>query len=269
MSKKKKQSSAKKTVKSQSSAKKTAEDKALEGKQSAPAKKTVKSRTSAKKTAEDKALEGKQSAPAKKTVKGQSSAKKTAEDKALEGKQSAPAKKTVKSQSSAKKPALKEPAKKKSRSALKKRPARALAPPQNSLAGKKQKSGGKTAIFSLSACEKELQKLLDQKKQETLILKDMKGRVYCMIESCDYPAVIEGYCRIHFFGLFKRIKKRKQILEEDFLTKQYDFLVKKRSPAVFDHLLKDLHSDRHFQQAIKKITDEETEGAEAEGAFPD
>ena len=124
-------------------------------------------------------------------------------------------------------------------------------------------------IVKLNHREKELQKLLEQENEERLILKDMEGRTYCAVENCDYPALVENYCRIHFFGLFKFIKKRKQILEQDVLTKSYISLVNKYSESVFEHLFKDLSSDKNFKLAVKKIVGEETDDLEPEEDFSD
>ena len=141
--------------------------------------------------------------------------------------------------------------------------------PSNKPVGKKQKPAGKSKSFSasLSYREKELQKLIEKEKEKKLILKDMKGRNYCVVENCDYPAIVEDHCRIHFFGLFKTIKKKKQILEQDLLKKYYDSLVTKYSSAVFDHLFKDLFSDKNFKVAMKKVLDEETDELNSEEAF--
>ena len=142
-------------------------------------------------------------------------------------------------------------------------------PPSDKKQNPVEKTKTKSLSSSLNYREKELQKLLDKEKKDTLILKDMKGRTYCVIENCDYPAIIEDHCRLHFFGLFKKIKKKKQILEQDLLTKHYDFLIKKYSLDLFDYLFKDLSSDKNFKQAIKKITHEEAEEPETEDAFAD
>ena len=131
------------------------------------------------------------------------------------------------------------------------------------------KAKSKSLVAKLNYREKELQKLLDQEKEEKLILKDMEGRTYCLVENCDYPALVEDYCRIHFFGLFKMIKRKKQIIEQDILTKSYRSLVSKYSPAVFEHLFKDISSDKDFKLAIKKFTDEEADDLEAEETFSD
>ena len=133
---------------------------------------------------------------------------------------------------------------------------------------KKQKKA-KTFVSSLSHREKELKKLLDKEKEEKLILKDMEGRTYCIIDDCDYPALVEDHCRIHFFGLFKMIKRKKQILEQDILTKNYRLLANKHSEVVFDYLFKDLSSDKSLNLAMKKFDDEETDDLENDETFSD
>ena len=107
--------------------------------------------------------------------------------------------------------------------------------------------------------EKELQKILEKEKEEKMILKDMQGRTYCQIENCDCSAVVEGYCRIHFFGLYNTIKKKKEILEQDILTKKFSHLVHKHSEEIFEPLFKDLSSDKSFKTALKKISSEDTD----------
>ena len=113
----------------------------------------------------------------------------------------------------------------------------------------------KDKYFSLR--EAELKKIMDKEKTDQLILKDMEGRTYCAVENCDYPALVKEYCRIHFFGLFKFIKQKERILDQDILEKSYMSLINKYSETVFDYLFKDLASDKDFQQALKKITGEE------------
>ncbi len=114
----------------------------------------------------------------------------------------------------------------------------------------------KNEVFSLAHYENELQKLLDREKEEKHILKDMKGRVYCAVDNCDYPAVVEKHCRIHFFGLFQTIQQKKQILEKDLLTKSYAFLIKEQTPELFDYLLRDLSSEKNFKLAMRRISNE-------------
>ena len=92
-----------------------------------------------------------------------------------------------------------------------------------------------------------------------MILKDLQGRTYCQIENCDYSAVAEGYCRIHFFGLYKTIKKKSEILEQDILKKRFSNLVNKHSEDIFEPLFKDLSSDKSFNLALKKISTEDIE----------
>ena len=121
----------------------------------------------------------------------------------------------------------------------------------------------------LSHREKELEKILAKEKEEKLILKDMEGRKYCIVENCDYPAIVDDHCRLHFFALFKKIKKKKVILERDLITKSLKELLTAHSESVFEHLFKDLSSDKHFKLAIKKISDEETQDLNAEKNFID
>ena len=97
----------------------------------------------------------------------------------------------------------------------------------------------------------------------------MKGRTYCVVENCDYPALVEQHCRIHYFGLFKNIQKKKLILEQDLLTKDYKDLMDKYSPVVLDYLLKDLASDKNFNSAMKHFNDEEIDNPEKEDQFLD
>ena len=111
--------------------------------------------------------------------------------------------------------------------------------------------------------------MLEQEKEEKLVLKDMEGRTYCTVENCDYPALVENYCRIHFFGLFKFIKKNKLILEKDILTKSYISLANKYSESVFEYLFKDLSSDKNFKMALKKVAEEGTGDLELEDDFSD
>ena len=117
----------------------------------------------------------------------------------------------------------------------------------------------KKLTIRLQGKEKELQKILEKEREETMILKDMQGRTYCQAENCDYSAVTDGYCRIHFFGLYKVIKKKKGILEQDILTKKISHLAQKYSEEIFEFLFKDLSSDKNFKTVLKKISSEDTE----------
>lgn len=132
----------------------------------------------------------------------------------------------------------------------------------------KKPEKSKSQSPSLRHCEQELAKLLEKEKEEKMILKDMKGRTYCVVENCDYPAIVENHCRVHFFGLFEIIKKKKEILAEDLLTKNYETLKERYSPVVLDYLFKDLSSEKNFKMAMKKFEEEE-ESLESEEAFSD
>lgn len=123
-----------------------------------------------------------------------------------------------------------------------------------------KKSGAGLIKKTLSFLESELEAL---EKKEAQSLKNRLGQDYCMVENCDYPAVIEGYCRLHYFAFYERITKKKEILEKDLFTKQFLELVNQHSESVLNFLLKDLSSDRHFKIALKKMyLDEEANDME-------
>ena len=140
---------------------------------------------------------------------------------------------------------------------------KAVKPKASHSAGSKP-SPSKYFIASLSYRERELKQLLDQKQEEKMILKDMEGRKYCLFENCDYPAIIDDYCRIHFFGLFKKISRRKAILEQKILEKNYQELARQHSTSFLEFLFKDLSSNKNFKLAVKKIVDENEESLETE-----
>lgn len=247
MPKKKKQNKKARSKKTTGKKKAVAKKSRLaKGKKKTPKKKVIKKKKitkASKKSTKKKKLDKKSTK--KKTTKNL--AKKPAKKKAT----TKPAKKILKKTKPAikdKTPTLKKQEIKKSEKPTKQAKAKSFSP-------------------SLNYREKELQKLLDKEKEEKLILKDMKGRTYCAVENCDYPAIVEGHCRIHFFGLFKMIKKKNQILEQDLLTKNYQLLINKHSSTVFSYLFKDLSSDKSFRMAIKKITGDEGDDLDSEEAF--
>ena len=133
---------------------------------------------------------------------------------------------------------------------------------KSTVADKKPNLEANKLNSNLKQKENELKKIIEKEKEEKMILKDLQGRTYCQIENCDYSAVAEGYCRIHFFGLYKIIKKKNEILEQDILKKRFSNLVNNHSKDIFEPLLKDLSSDKNFKMAIKKISTEETEEIE-------
>jgi len=114
-----------------------------------------------------------------------------------------------------------------------------------------KQSGPALIKKTLAFLEEELEQVLE--KKENRVLKDRTGRAYCMAENCDYLALVDDYCRLHYFGFYERITKRKEILEKDLLTKQFLELVKDYSESVLNFLLKDLSSDRRFNIALKKM----------------
>ena len=101
--------------------------------------------------------------------------------------------------------------------------------------------------------QEELKKVLKLEKEEKIAIKNIKGQDFCLMENCDYPAVVEGYCRIHFFALYPIIIKKKEIIEKKLLNKSFSALSKKYSSAILDQILKDLSSEKNFNSALKKI----------------
>ena len=92
-----------------------------------------------------------------------------------------------------------------------------------------------------------------QEKKEPPVLKNRLGQRYCMAENCDYTAVVESYCRLHYFAFYERMTKKKEILEKDLFTKQYLELINQHSELVLNFLLKDLSSARSFNIVLKKM----------------
>ena len=245
----------KKTLAKKKLAKKNKSKKTLEKKKPAKknkSKKTLAKKKPAKKNKSKKTLAKKKPAKknkSKKTLEKKQAAKKLKSKKTLEKKQAA---KKLKSKKTLEKKTLTKEVRK---TPIKKNIKEA------------QKTKNKTQILSLNYREKELLKLLNREKEEASILKDMQGRKYCLVENCDYPAIAEEYCRIHYFGLFKQIYKKKKILEQEILEKSYSSLVKNHSEVVFDYLFKDLSSDKDFKIALKKVLDEDMDDLESEDDF--
>ena len=104
---------------------------------------------------------------------------------------------------------------------------------------------------TLAFLEEELKKLFE--KTESQIVRNRQGQIYCMAENCNNPAVIDGYCRLHYFAFYERIMKKKEILEKDLFTKHFLELSKEYSVSILNFLLKDLSSDRSFEISLKKM----------------
>ena len=104
---------------------------------------------------------------------------------------------------------------------------------------------------TLSFLEAELENIVD--KKEPPVLKSGTGQVYCMAENCNYIAVIDGYCRLHYFASYERITKKRDILEKDLFTKEFLKLIQEHSDLILNFLLKDLSSDRQFEITLKKM----------------
>ncbi|MGI9548872.1 MAG: hypothetical protein ACR2M7_02690 [Bdellovibrionales bacterium] len=123
--------------------------------------------------------------------------------------------------------------------------------PKKPAAPKVQKISAK-----LASREKELEDLLNKENEDKMILRDMQGRSYCSVESCDSPSVVDSYCRLHYFAGWKIITQRKKLLEDDFLEKFLSKLVDKYSLSILDYMFKDLSSDKNFFSVVKKLEED-------------
>ena len=135
---------------------------------------------------------------------------------------------------------------------------------------KKQNEGSGNFLKNrMNFYEKELEKILNQEKEERRIVKDMEGRRYCVVGNCDFPAIVEDYCRLHYFAHWDYIMERKKLLEERFFEKAISALAEKYSDGALEFLLKDLVSEKNFAAVVKKLLEEEdqSESAGEEGAF--
>ena len=75
-----------------------------------------------------------------------------------------------------------------------------------------------------------------------------------MVGNCDFPAIVENYCRIHYFSNWDYIMERKKLLETGFLEQSIASLAKQ---PYMGFLLQDLASEKSFSAALKKIQEEE------------
>ena len=196
-------------------------------------------------------IKEKKKAPQKPTTP-KSATPKSATPKSAPAKKQTPSKKLKQTKASTqakqKKKAPQKPATPKSALAKKQTPSKKL---------KKSPSSAELKLSDLQFVEGQLKKLLDQEKEEKLILKDIEGRKYCIVENCDYPAIIEDHCRQHFFSSFQIIKGKRQILDQNQLEKSFKRLFDKQSFKILKLLLRDLSSERNFKLALLYLSEEE------------
>ena len=96
-------------------------------------------------------------------------------------------------------------------------------------------------------------KNMEKEDQSQVQIKDAQGRLYCREEHCDQPAVTLEYCRCHYLGLWKYLQTRKQIFQEDYLSKTISSLCKSFGETGLQFILNDLKSDKSFDLAVKEM----------------
>ena len=255
-----KKSSVKKTMAKKSSVKKTMAKKSAVKK--IGAKKSAK-KIGAKKSSVKKTMAKKSSV--KKTMAKKSSVKKTMAKKAAEKKAMAKkimAKKAAEKKAMAKKIMAKKAAEKKAmakkimakKAAEKKAMAKKAA--EKKAAAKKSEPAKIKFPVKLALREKELEDILAKEEESKRILRDMQGRNYCLVESCDFPSIVEGYCRLHYIAGWKVILQRKKILEKNYLENFMFRLVEKYTSSILEYMIKDLNSEKSFNSVVKKLEDD-------------
>ena len=141
-------------------------------------------------------------------------------------------------------------------------------PPPAQKTTQKQPSPQKKSVSTnkLDMAKKDLAAILEEEKEEKLILKDMEGRSYCCVENCGFSAEVEGYCRLHYLGYWEHIIKRNKILKKGILEKLISQLVSNHSPNILNFLLQDLKQEKTFASIVKTLL-EEDEDIESEDAL--
>ena len=107
---------------------------------------------------------------------------------------------------------------------------------------------------------------LEERIKEKVQIKDAEGRLYCQEEFCDQPAVSGDFCRYHYLALWKHFQVRKQLLQNDFLFKNINKLIKFFGDVALDFILFDCKNEKAFESATKEMIpaskDEDTSGME-------
>ena len=103
----------------------------------------------------------------------------------------------------------------------------------------------------LNFLEEELKSILEKKKQ--VLIKSSEGYTYCLEENCDQNATTGGYCRYHYLSLWEQIKTKNKILSENTIKQHINQIVKKYSPQVLDHMVRDLSNEKDFSSALSEM----------------
>ena len=209
--------------------------------------------------------------PARKKIKKSSSKKKSTVRKTAKRGKSAKSKSLKKVKSAKKKSVIKNEKSKKS--AVKKIASKkSQVTKSKSAVGTEQKKNNKEQDKLQKMEHRKIYELkrelnnLEQKIKEKVQIKDAEGRLYCQEEFCDQPAVSGDFCRYHYLALWKYFQVRKQLLQEGFLFKRINDLIKSFGDVSLDFILADCKNEKAFESATKEITpagkDEDNSGME-------
>jgi hypothetical protein len=95
----------------------------------------------------------------------------------------------------------------------------------------------------------------------------------CLEKGCENPATTTGYCRYHYIGNWKDIKKKQRILEDGELQDYIDELVEKYPIKFVEGIITDLVDEKTFFGVLKEMdidaTDESFEDEDGDGGEDD
>ena len=101
----------------------------------------------------------------------------------------------------------------------------------------------------------------DLEDPEELVLTDAEGRRYCKVKDCDQLSIVEGYCRLHYLSLWKKIQIRKKILTDGKLEKYIEELTSRYPDKYIEMIRRDLKTEKDFLSAIQELEiDDSSEG---------
>lgn len=95
---------------------------------------------------------------------------------------------------------------------------------------------------------------LDRKNKEAVLIKDAEGRLYCHDENCDQPAVTDIYCRYHYLALWKYLQVRTKLLENRYIMKTIQDLMKTFGTGIINILVSDFKNEKTFEVAAREMS---------------
>lgn len=92
-----------------------------------------------------------------------------------------------------------------------------------------------------------------------------KKRKFCLQSHCRAEPVSEGYCRLHYIGVWKTLQLNKRIKAEKKLNTYVDKLVKKYPKNFMERLKEGLEDEGKFKQTIDEIKEIDFDSDSKEG----